>query len=67
MSFPTIRLPHSNAGRCTVCKCWLYYQRVDTRIGIREHYFFCGQCGRKYAAWETWTPGASAPNTSGSS
>jgi hypothetical protein len=29
------KLPPSNAGRCTVCNCWLFYQRVDRRIGIR--------------------------------
>jgi hypothetical protein len=58
---PTTKLPHSNAGRCTVCNCWLFYQRVDRRLGIFEHYFFCAACDRKYAAWEIgWEPGAAA-------
>jgi hypothetical protein len=34
MALPTAKLPHSNAGRCTVCNCWLFYQRVDERIGV---------------------------------
>lgn len=58
MASPPDKLPNSNAGCCTVCKCWLYYQREDERLGILKHFFFCRRCGRRYAAWEQWTPGA---------
>ena len=52
-------LPRSDAGRCGVCKRWLYYQRVEPTLGIDVHHFFCRWRGRN-AAWETgWTPGAS--------
>jgi hypothetical protein len=57
MSSPTDKLPRSNAGRCTACDDWLFYQRTDERIGVRAHYVFCPRCGRRYAAWEQWTPG----------
>lgn len=45
------KLPKSDAGRCTVCRCWLHYQRAADRLGIDVHFFFCRRCGRKYAAW----------------
>jgi hypothetical protein len=57
MASPSDNLPRSNAGRCTNCGDWLYYQRVDHRVGVLEHYFFCRRCRRQYAAWEQWTPG----------
>jgi hypothetical protein len=58
MSSLTNKLPASNAGRCTVCHRWLFYQRVDSEAGILTHFFFCRRCGRRYAAWEMgWTPG----------
>jgi hypothetical protein len=35
-----------------------FYQRVDRRLGILTHFFFCWRCGRRYAAWEAgWEPG----------
>ena len=66
MASATEKLPASNAGRCTVCHCWLFYQRVDRRIGVLKHFFFCRQCGRRYAAWETgWEPGGTVPPHTG--
>jgi hypothetical protein len=60
MSSPTNKLPASNAGRCTVCHRWLFYQRVDHEAHILTHFFFCRRCGSRYAAWEAgWTPGPS--------
>ena len=60
----TDQLPESDAGRCTACRCWLYYQRIDEEAGFPEHFFHCRRCGRRYAARDTgWTPGASTSGT----
>jgi hypothetical protein len=43
--------------RCQ-CGAGLYYQRIEGRIGVLQHFYFCRRCGRKFAAWETgWMPG----------
>jgi hypothetical protein len=50
-------LQHSDHGRCTGCRCWLYYQRVE-RPQYPKRFFVCRRCGTRYAAWESgWTPG----------
>ena len=60
----TAELPKSNAGRCTQCGDWLFYRRVDHRVGVLQHFFYCTGCLRKYAARDAgWTPGASTSET----
>jgi hypothetical protein len=53
-------LPEADLGRCRTPRCrlaWLWYQREE-RPRYPKHFFFCGSCGQRYAAWEAWSPGA---------
>jgi len=57
---PNERLPEPlEACRllCTVCCSGLLYQRQE-RPRFPRHFYWCRRCGRRYAAWEAWVPGA---------
>jgi hypothetical protein len=56
------QLPEDDLGRCRTPSCrlsWLWYQRLDRERGYPKHFFFCRSCGRRYRAFEPWTPGGS--------
>jgi hypothetical protein len=41
---------------CRVCRRALLYQRQE-RPRFPCHFFWCARCGRRFAAWDAWSPG----------